>query len=186
MTYITECTGSATSDRQQTNYGGYQPGAHMDVAYGQRFVPTSKCLDSVTLRMRRIENLDVDIEIRSDSGGIPAGNIGSGYMGWYRIPYTSIPTSFSNINIPFGIILPDLNPKWIVIYSHIYDPNYYDPMFLFDLDGEMITNATEYSAVKVANDAWNIGGKTRQLYYQTYKKTYTIPCTTPGCGFDIT
>ena len=183
MSYATECTGSTTIDRQQTSYGGYQPGAHMDVAYGQRFVPTSKCLDSVVLRMRRIENFDVDIEIRSDNGGIPAGNI-SGYLGWYRIPYTSIPTSFSNINIPFGIILPSLSPKWIVICSEKYDPDFFDPAVFFDLDGEIITNATEYSAVKVANDAWNIGGTTHQLYYQTFKKTY-VSCTVPGCGFTV-
>ncbi len=184
MSYATECTGSAMVDRQQTSYGGYQPGAHMDVAYGQRFVPTSRCLDSITLRMRKIENLDVYVEIRSDSGGVPAGNIGSGYLWQYRIPYTSIPTSFTGINIQSGVVLPNTSPKWIVIYSQIYDPNYFDPMFLFDLDGEMITNATEYSAVKVANDAWNIGGTTHQLYYQTFKKTY-VSCTVPGCGFVV-
>lgn len=184
MAYSDECTGSVTVDRQQTSYGGYQPGDHMDEAYAQRFVPTSRCLDSVTLRMRRIETIDVDIEIRDDSGGIPSGSIGSGYLGRYRIPYTSIPTSFSNITIPFGIVLPDTNPKWIVIYSAVYDPNYFDPMVLFDLDGDTITDPIEYAAVKIGTDAWNIGGTNRKFYFQTYKKTYV--CTIPGCGFTVT
>jgi hypothetical protein len=182
MSYATECTGSATVDRQSTSYGGVQPGVHMDEAYAQRFVPTSRCLDSVILRMKRDQDVDVYIEVRNDSGGNP-GNIGSGYLGQYRVPYTSIPTAFSSINIPFGIVLPDLNPKWIVMYSAVYDPNYSDTTIWFDLDGDTIADTVEYSSSKVGNNSWN-NSTGRKFYFQTYKKTY-VSCTVPGCGFVV-
>lgn len=182
MSYSTECTGSASIDRQSTSYGYLQPGVHMDEAYAQRFVPTSRCLDSVTLRMKRDQGIDVYVEIRNDSSGNP-GNIGSGYLGQYRIPYTSIPASFSNITIPFGIIFPDLNPKWIVMYSAVYDPNYFDPMVLFDIDGDTIADSVEYSSFKGGNNNWS-NSTGRKFYFQTSKKTY-VSCTVPGCEFVV-
>jgi hypothetical protein len=178
MVYTTECLGSATIDRQQTSYAGSQLGAYINEAYGQRFVPTSKCLDSINLRIKRNRDIDLVVEIRSDSGGNPAGNIGSGYLGQYRIPYTSVPTTFTVVNFPFGIILPDLNPKWIVIVSAVYDPNYNESVNYFEITGDMISDTIEYSAYKSGNNAWVLA-KNRKFYFQTYKKTYTPPCEPP-------
>lgn len=185
MVYTNECTGGATIDREQTSYVGSQLGAYMDEAYGQRFIPTSKCLDSINLRIKRDIDIDLIVEIRNDSGGNPSGNIGSGYLGQYRIPSSSVPTSFGVVSIPFGIILPDLNPKWIVIVSAAYDPNYYNPLNHFEITGDMINDNNEYSAYKSGNNNW-ILAKNRKFYFQTYKKTYTIPCVLPVCNINIT
>lgn len=184
MSYTENCTGTPTTDRESPYYGGSQLAAWMDEAFAQRFEPTSKCLDSIKLRIRRNVDYDIYVEIRRDSGGVPSGDIGSGYLGRYRIPYSSIPTSFTIINIPFKIVLPNLDPKWIVIYSSLYDPNYHDETNLFEITGDIIDDNIEYSAYKSGNNPW-ILAKNRKFYFITYKKTYSEPCVTPLCSFGL-
>ena len=192
MTYADNCTGNSVIDRGSITYGGYQPGVYTDEVYAQRFVPTSKCLDYVTLRLRKIVNQDVVVEIRNDYNGSPTTPIGSGYLGRYQIPHASISTSFENINIPFNIIFSSLTPKWIVIVSKLYDPNYYDGTLLFDIDGDtfLTEDNIEYVAYNCGTcpppeNAWKHQKKVK-FYYKTYKKTYTEPPTPPTCNFTVT
>jgi len=189
MTYDLNCTGAVVIDKQNNLYGDWQPTVYSDEIHGQRFVPTSKCLESVTLRLRKTINEDVDIEICEDVSGLPSSNI----LYSYRIPYTTLQSSFSNINIPIKIELSNLNPLWILIKSRRYAPNYYDGIELFGIDAGPLSNDNiEYSSRKTGMDNWVTS--TRKLYFQTYKKSESQQfhkacvnniCTqVPGAGTD--
>lgn len=189
MAYNLNCTGAVVIDKQNNLYGDWQPTVYSDEIYGQRFVPTSKCLESVTLRLKKIINEDVDIEICEDISGLPSSNI----LYSYKISYTSLQSSFSNINIPIKIELSNLNPLWILIKSRRYDSNYYDGIELFGIDAGPISNDNiEYSYRKTGIDNWVTYG--RKLYFQTYKKSESqqfhkacvnnICIQVPGAGTD--
>jgi len=189
MAYDLNCTGAVVIDKQNNLYGDWQPTVYSDEIYGQRFVPTSKCLDSVTLRLKKTINEDVDIEIREDASGLPSSIV----LYTYRIPYTSLQSSFSNINVQIKIELSNLNPLWIIIKSRRYDSNYYDGIELFGIDaGPLSSDNIEYSSRKIGTDNWVTS--TRKLYFQTYKKSESQQfhktcvnniCTqVPGAGTD--
>lgn len=156
----------------------------MDRAYGQRFIPTSKCLDNIVLSLKRIENYDVIIELGDDINGYPPTPGTSGTPRIKTIPYNSISTSFSEVIVPFGLVLGSLDPKWIIIYSSLYDPNFTNTTVFFQSSANYTDDQTEYYSYKNWNDAW-VNSTDIKLYFKTYKKTYTIPCTIPGCGFTV-
>jgi uncharacterized protein YjdB len=170
MTYPTECTGTSAVDRQNTSYGGWQPGVYSDDIYAQRFIPTSRCLYSIVLRMKKVlPDFGISIQIRDDVGGFP--NMYSELMS-YTVPSNSLPTSFSDVTVPCGILLDNTISKWITVSSEIYDPNLFDGREYFALDAAMISDANEYSAQKTANNAWTNHGKTSKLCFKTFKLSY--------------
>ena len=60
MSYLNEYTNNASTDRQSNSYDN----VHMDEAYTQQFVPMSKYLNSITLKMKRYQNIEVYTEAR--------------------------------------------------------------------------------------------------------------------------
>ncbi len=182
MTYGTDCTGSVTVDRQLTPTGSLASMTMQDAA-AQRFVPTSRCLKSVTLRLSRVLDNDVYVEIRTDSGGLPLGNpMDSGNkLGSTIIPYSAITQTFLNfgeVTATLDIILPNLDPIWIVtcLYAYIvpcpYDGPCLDTSYHVDGGGTGTGTATEYGARKSGPNNWSQFGS---LYFKTNKQTYGPP-----------
>ena len=194
MTYTTECSGTVTVDRQLSSTGSLATIIMTDAA-AQRFVPTSRCLKNVVLRLSKVLSNDVYVEIREDSSGLPKGNpqvtgIGSGFIASSTISYSSIPTfpTFGQVTIPFDIILPNLNPVWIVtcLYAYIspctpYPSPCSDTNYYVDGGGTGTGTATEYGARKNDVNPWTSFGS---LWFITNKQSYTL-CTTPTCGFSL-
>lgn len=182
LAYPDNCTGTTTVSAKNMSFGGYRPSLYMDTAVAQRFIPTSRCLDLIILRMRKVQNYDVLIDITNDNAGLP--NLSSS-LGTFTIPASSLDTMFDDIFVPIGIVLNNLNPIWIVVRSELYDPAIPDPMELTQLDGDMVSSSTQYSATKVGVDSW-YPHTNSQLYFREYEKTYgsisTITVTSPNGG----
>jgi len=188
MTYTTECSGTITVDRQLSSAGSLATIIMTD-AVAQRFVPTSRCLANVVLRLSKVLNNDAYIEIKPDSGGLPSGNPQSGTI--YKsatIPYTSISSfpTFREVTVPLSVVLPDLNPVWIVVCLYAYVspcnvPSCTDTSFYVDGGGSGTGTSTEYGARKNDVNPWTEYGS---IWFKTNKQSYSL-CTQPSCNFTL-
>lgn len=176
MQYPTYCSGSSP-DRQNIAIG---TGVfiYINTAEAQRFKPTDRCLKSVTLKVKRItETVTADfyVEIRADSGGLPAGDpqSPSNRLGLAAIiPYINIPTTFTEITVDLNIVLPNTDHVWIVTCINQYSPG--DPIgdSFYRLDGGPgPANVGEYEAYKIGAASWVQTTETN--YFKTNRGTYT-------------
>ena len=101
---------------------------------------------------------------------------------------STFPT-FSEVTVPLNIVLPNLNPVWIVtcLYAYISPCNTYpspcgDTSYYVDGGGSSTETTTEYGANKYDVNNWTQYGS---LWFKTNKQSYTIPCTTPSCNFAL-
>ena len=174
MQYPTYCSGSSL-DRYNTAIGTGVV-MFMNTAEGQRFVPTSRCLKGVILMLKRVTaavTADFYVEIRADSGGLPAGDpqSSSNRLGYVVIPYSSVTTTYGEITADLNIVLSNLNPVWIVVCINQYTPNGPVDSF-YRLDGGLGTGtAEEYEAYKTGLGSWTQTNDSN--YFKTNKGTYT-------------
>lgn len=202
MVYVDNCPGPANTDRFNNNSGSsnpYEPGLYINNIEAQRFVPTSRCLDSVVLRIKRVTSdtsLGVIVDIVQDDGsGNP--NISASFAS-YTIPGSTIPTAnYSNITININVVLNNLNPLWIIARSSIYDGTYRGPQpLLFLLNGGTFStnDLIEYAASYIPSGVINIWIKnlSQKLYYFTNAQIYiptpvltTITITPPSASINV-
>lgn len=183
-----QCSSTVVEDRSSTDYNG----SDMDVngcgsysvhpnklaihnAIAQRFIPSSRCLKKVTLKLQRlVETIDLYVEIREDSAGLPSGNpqAASG-----QIDYTTVSASSISLLAPadYDIVLDadlgDTNPKWIVVSLTTYDKTVTDNTeYYFVGWGYGATN--EQLALRIGNcfsDGWATSTLIPSLYFKTHR-----------------
>ena len=188
LVYSDTCSGTVVLDQSNTGVIDQPFGQTMSDATAQKFIPTSKCLASIEIRLMTPDLLsaqDVVVEIKKDSGGFPLGNPqDSNYLGRYTIPYTELTTSFKTFSIPLNVELQDddlVNGVWIVITIYIYDPNAIDMTIFLEMIRSLSGSGL---AVKYGKDAWRtVGG---MLYFKTFKQTSLTTTTTTTPSTDKT
>lgn len=189
LVYASNCSGTSTIDKSQTIENDVWPVRVQD-AYAQKFIPTSKCLESIKLRLANGStgfNEGAIVQIRRDSGGVPTGNPDdTQYLGQYIVPREELISSYKTIIIPLNIELQDsdlVNGVWIVITSGIYDPDF----IIEPSDYLRISASTSGSGLlgKISNGPW-ISISPGSLFYQTYKQTYTPPIVCPNPAVVLT
>lgn len=185
LQYSTYCSGSIITDRYNESSNIYYSVKLQD-AEAQRFIPTSKCLKSVTVKVSKILNNDMWVEIRKDFGGLPSGYPKDpGALASSVIPYTETTYTFDA-----NVILTDsdlLNGLWIVVCSRYYDPNYTGSEIFFNAIGGLTGTSNEYEAWKTGNEPWikSRPSPYNNLYFITKKQTYSVPCPTPAITMTI-
>jgi len=172
---------SSILDRQNTNYGGtpdyiacVNVGHYMDeiciaTALAQRFTPSFKCLDYITLKLKRILDADLYVEIREDASGAPSGTPQDGSeLASVTIPYSDITTfALTDYDINFDLTMSNTNPKWIVVCLYAYDPNFPSNDVYYKVGWDANGTSTEYYAYKIENCSWVTS--TDNLYFKTYR-----------------
>lgn len=180
LAYSDTCSGTPVLDQSSTgeDVDDYIPVGIRNV-YAQKFTPTSKCLSSVTLKIKKVADVGATIRICSDNNGypdFPASNLGE-----YTKHYSELSFSYAEANFPLNIILPNISPVWIVITSN------YDPNSLYT--AEMIRAASLYVssgnnfAGKVANNPWRY--YTGKPVFKTFKQYIACTTPTPVCDFIV-
>lgn len=194
MTYETECTGYPEVDvhRPLDQQGGSF--LYRGSASACKFVPTSRCLDFISFYgVRRIANVNIHFEIREDEGDKPKGAPGesTGRLADIIFSYGNIPTSFGDINVDFGLLLPAENRiYWIVIWSSdFYCSNAYISegwrrieMSFSWVSGNMrrTYSPSDIYCTPAGSCCWYLVGGNDSYPITTYKKKYTQECPIPS------
>lgn len=184
-----QCSSTIVLDRSNTNYNG----ADMDVngcgsysihpnkigihnAFAQRFVPSSRCLKKITLKLQRLyETVDLYVEIRNDSSGVPQGNPqeATGQVDYIVITATDITTlSPTDYDITLDADMTDTNPKWIVISLSTYDPATTDNTEYYFVGWDAYGTNNEQIAMRIGNcfgDTWATSVNRPNMYFKTWR-----------------
>ncbi len=167
MVYSTNCTGTPQLDQSSTleEAAGFSM-IGTNNARAQKIVLTSKCLESVTLKLlRNMNGANASVRICNDLSGFPdfTSNLGE----FTRTSEEISSLAFTEINFPLNIELSNTNPVWIVVTSN-YDPNSETPDSLISIAG-IQQDSTDKFALKIGNDNWiyDIG----KPYFKTFKQT---------------
>ncbi len=174
LTYGTECSGTATIDRSNTT-AGFQVSINMNNAFAQKFTPTSRCLQSVTLRAKQVyaNQVGIVVYITPDVSGHPdQSNWMSMSVGTASKSYSQVPDYYTDLNFVLNTLLPNTNPFWLVVIPDIYDPNYDTGLGYLDFEvGDIIGSTT---AMKTGTNNWSLrAGET--MVYKTWKLNYSTP-----------
>lgn len=158
-------------DRQNTDNSGLDTGyISLYRAQAQRFIPASRCLQKITLKLQRVLNQNLYIEIREDSGGAPQGNPqnGTGQVGYITVDYSTITTlSLTDYDFTFNLDMGNTNPKWIVVTTTTYDPNSADDSVIYNIGGgQTYGTRNEYYGIKIQTDSW-LTNTVANLYFKT-------------------
>lgn len=140
-------------------------------AKAQRFIPSHRALEKVTLKLKRLLNNDLYVEIRESSGSGLLGNPtdATGKIAFAVVPYSSISTlALSEVTITFNQDLGNTNPKWIVVCLNGYNPSSTNTDVSYEIAGDSAGNANEYFANKCGNSNWLVY-TTSNLYFKTYR-----------------
>lgn len=150
--------------------------------------PTSRCLDFITFyAIRRIADYDIYVEIRQDdgTGNKPLGTPGSstGLLTQVLVPYGTIPTSFGNITVDFGLLLPSIGNYWIVLRYPSYScSNAATPRLELSFhwlnENRRIIHGYSDLYCTPAGCCW-YGLNIDVIPIATYKRTYIPPCVAP-------
>lgn len=167
LAYEDSCAGAPAIDQSSTdeNINDYISVGISDI-YAQKFIPTSKCLSSIVLKLKKvIPSANATIYISEDAIGFP--NFPASQIGVSTIESSELSDTYAEVNFPFNIILPNLNPLWIVI-SSMYDPNHPFPEEMLNIAAISRLSETN-SAIKVENNSWAY--TTRKPVFKTFKNT---------------
>lgn len=186
LAYTDQCSGTATLDKSDTTL---DPSGYSDhptpllLAVGQKFKPSSRCLNSVTIRLQRELDADAYIEIRKTTttgDKLPDGDpqTTGGRIAYATIPYNSIPMSPGDVTVMLNVLLDDFdltNGVWIVVCMYNYDPNCvgtYCTDSYFTIKGGGSYTADQYVARKNGTNTWTKSAS--NIYFKTFKQNLAV------------
>lgn len=139
-------------------------------AKGQRFTPSHRALEKVVLKLKRLLNNDLYVEVRNDVGGAPQGTPqDANKIASVVVPYSSISSlALSEVTITFNQDLGDTNPKWIVVCLNAYNPSSTNTDVSYEIADDSSGNDNEYFGNKCGNSNWLVY-KPMNLYFKTYR-----------------
>jgi len=170
-------TNDATGDLFDDNAGG-KAFLHMGeipihASYAQRFVPATSGLKKVTLRLQRILDNDLYVEIREDLNGSPNGNAqeSTGRLAFVVVPYSSISTlTYVNIDITFEDDIGTREPVWLITSLNAYDPNSINNDVSYNIGFSQYGTIDEVMKFTIGVSSWlSITPTGFNLYFKTYR-----------------